>query len=162
MAFVNADDIARALPEDFAGNRDIEAGRMLLSKIDELSSSGSSFALETTLSSRSLAARIRSLRTTGWSFRLVFVWVPTADVSVERVAARVRRGGHHIPEATIRRRYVAGLNNLWALYLPMADEWLIFQNAREEGPRLVANGGSGREPIVYDPDVWAIMKTSAP
>jgi len=158
MPFVNADEIAKTLPDHFSGNRDLEAGRLLLARVEELSAANTSFALETTLSNRSLAARIRRLRAKGWSFRLIFVWVPSAETSILRVAARVRRGGHHIPEETIRRRYAAGLKNLTETYLPLADSWLVYQNAEEQGPQIVATGGPGRETAVYDAQTWATIK----
>lgn len=75
-------------------------------------------------------------------------------MSIQRVAERVRRGGHDIPEETIRRRYRSGLHNFFALYLPLADEWGLYHNLTPEGPELIARGVPGQSPYVALPDVW--------
>ena len=96
--------------------------------------------METTLASRSLAPRIARLRRSGYEFRLVFLFVPNADFSVERVAGRVRQGGHHIPEETIRRRYMAGIKNFFALYRPLADSWAVHDTTKIGCPAVIARG----------------------
>ena len=109
VPFLNADNIARTLAPAPGQNADLAAGRLLLARIDEAVQAKTSFALETNLANRTLATRIPRWQEAGYTVSLVFVWLPSVDLAVERVAARVRTGGHHIPEATIRRRYKAGL-----------------------------------------------------
>jgi predicted ABC-type ATPase len=116
MAFLNADEVAKGLPGYPSPAVDIQAGRIILEEMDEHERRSESFAVETTLATRSLASRIVRLRRSGYRFHLVFVWSPSADFSVQRVASRVRSGGHHIPEETIRRRYIAGIKNFVHLY----------------------------------------------
>jgi predicted ABC-type ATPase len=41
----------------------------------------------------------------------------------------VREGGHNIPEDVIERRYVAGIRNLFDIYLEIVDEVMIFDNS---------------------------------
>ena len=154
MPFVNADEIAKTLPASSA-NPELEAGRLLLERINDLSQSRKSFALETTLASRSLAPRITQMQKVGYQFRLLFLWLPSADLARARVAARVRRGGHDIPTATIDRRFEAGLRNFFALYQPLADEWFVFDNTQIALPRLIARGGRQKETTVNDADLWA-------
>ena len=89
MPFVNADEIAKTLPADFSGNAELEAGRLLIERVNHLSAGRKSFALETTLASRSLAPRIANLQKQGYKFRLLFSWLPHADLARARVAARV-------------------------------------------------------------------------
>jgi predicted ABC-type ATPase len=118
--FVNADAIAQGLssfaPEEVA----IEAGRVMLHRLEELAAQRVSFAFETTLASRSFAPKLRNLQGNGYEFHLFFLWLPSPEMAIARVADRVRAGGHNVPEPTIRRRYAAGLRNLRTLYLPLA------------------------------------------
>jgi predicted ABC-type ATPase len=109
--FVNADEIARGLsgfaPEGVA----FEAGRIMLHRIRELAAEGADFAFETTLASRHYAGRIKNWKASGYQFHLMFLWLPSAEMAISRVKDRVRRGGHHIPDDTVRNRYRAGLKN---------------------------------------------------
>ncbi len=158
MAFVNADEIARDLPAEVSGNRDMEAGRLLLRRLDELSEAKQSFAVETTLASRSLAPRIARLRAErGYTFDLFFIWSPSPDFSILRVASRVRAGGHHVPEEVIRRRYIAGLRNFFDLYRPLADRWRVYRNVRVGERALVASGSATGKINVYERALWSAI-----
>jgi predicted ABC-type ATPase len=97
LPFLNADEIAKTLPDD-TGNKEIESGRELLRRLNSLVAKRRSFAVETTLSSRSLAPKIVYLKELGYRFQLVFLCLPEPELAIERVASRVRRGGHDIPE----------------------------------------------------------------
>ena len=138
--FLNADEIAKGLPGLATPARDVQAGRLLLHQLDELEARQADIAVETTLSSRTLAPRIARLQNAGYRFYLFFFWLPNADMAVARVAERVRRGGHDIPEPTIRRRYVAGLRNFFSLYRPLANTWRMYDNTRAGEPGLIAKG----------------------
>jgi predicted ABC-type ATPase len=113
--FVNADAIARGLsafnPEAVA----VEAGRLMLARLKTLAEMRADFAFETTLSGRTFAPWLRELRAAGYRSHLVVLMLPNADLSVARVADRAHRGGHHVPEAVVRRRYAAGLANFSTL-----------------------------------------------
>ena len=103
--FVKADSIAQGLsvlrPETVA----LAAGRVMLARLEALAAARKSFAFETTLASRSFAPRLRSLQGRGFRVHLAFLALPEADLAVARVADRVRRGGHDVPEPVIRRRF---------------------------------------------------------
>jgi len=163
MPFLNADEIARALPADYEGNRELESGRQLLRRMDSLAAEGRSFAVETTLASRSLAPRLRDLQSAGYTVSLFFFFVPTPDLCVERVASRVRRGGHDIPEPTIRRRFNAGLQNFLNIYAPLADEWRVLQNTDTEAnsPLLIAEKSFSKAINIKEPKVWSQLRTIA-
>ena len=95
--FVNADTIAQGLSA-FAQDRvAFQAGRIMLKRLSELAAARASFAFETTLASRSYAPWLTELRATGYKVHLVFLWLPSADEAVARVAERVRAGGHDVP-----------------------------------------------------------------
>ena len=106
--FVNADVIARGLSAFEPDRVAIAAGRIMLARLDELAAQRVDFAFETTLATRSFAPWLLGLTLSGYDVHLFFLWLSSADLAVARVADRVRAGGHHVPEAVVRRRYSAG------------------------------------------------------
>ena len=78
--------------------------------------------------------------------------------AVARVAERVRMGGHDVPEETIRRRYNKGIENFFRLYRPLSDTWRMYNNSVRSGPRIVADGGTGRREAIYDPATWSMIR----
>jgi len=155
VPYINADEIAKdltGLPDD--ARRDFEASRRLLSDWDRYAAESASFAIETTLASRSLAPKIRKLKEIGYLFLLYFFWLPSPDLAVARVEERVRMGGHHIPEDVIRRRYQAGIRNFFEIFRPIADQWLLHSNVEPGQPVLIAEGRSNGQTTVADNHIW--------
>jgi predicted ABC-type ATPase len=156
--FVNADLMAAGIspfrPESVA----LQAGRLMLERLRILADSQVDFALESTLASRSFAPFLRSCRERGYSVHLLYVWLSSQQLAVERVAARVLAGGHNIPEETILRRYEAGRRNFANLYLPLADKWRVFDNTQK--PVLVAEGERNGNRNIYDAAVWNAINAS--
>ncbi len=150
--FVNADFIAQGLVGFAPERAAVAAGRLLLHRIRELAAAGSEFAFETTLASRTFAPWFRSLQRRGYEVLLVFVWVPSPELSISRVAMRVAAGGHHVPEAIIRRRFQRSIANFHRLYLPVVDRWWCYDN-RLPAPRLVARGVQGHAEVLV-PETW--------
>jgi len=152
--FVNADTIAQGLsafdPEGVA----IDAARVMLTRMHELADEQADFAFETTLSSRTFASWLADLRKTGYQIHVIFLWLPSEDLALERVAARVRMGGHDVPEGVVRRRYRSGLRNFLDLYRPLADTWLLYDNSQVTGPRLVAMGSGAQITQLEDEATW--------
>ena len=140
IAFLNADEIAKNLPAAPSPARDMQAGRLLLARLDELQSQRQDIAIETTLASRTLAPRLKRLQGEGYRVYLYFFWLPSPEMAVRRVAQRVSSGGHDIPEPVIRRRYEAGLNHFFTLYRPIANSWRLYDNTRIGSPALIAKG----------------------
>jgi len=158
MAFLNADEIAKGIEGYPSQSADIQAGRILLTQMDDLEVRRCDFAVETTLASRSLAPRIARLRTLGYRFRLAFAFLPDPELAVLRVAGRVQQGGHHIPEETIRRRYRAGIKNFFGLYQPLADKWSVYDTSQPFPLRIIAEGTLGQGDDVEDPVLWRLMR----
>ena len=131
----------------------MEAGRVMLQRLHHLTEQRANVAFESTLASRTLAPWIRGLLQTGYLFHLCYFWLPSADVSVERVQRRVRLGGHNVPEETIRRRYESGLRNFFELYKPIATTWRFFDNQQDFGPKLIAEWRPPDETI-HDIELW--------
>ncbi len=156
--FVNADIIAHGLSGFRPDQAGLAAGRIMLDRLRELARQRSSFAFETTLASRTFAPWIADLLRTGYQFHLVFLWLPTADLAVARVAARVQAGGHDVPEETIRRRYEAGLLNFFRLYRPMTTTWQLCDNSVSDNPKLIASGEAALTRFVVDSSAWEPIK----
>ena len=147
--FVNADEIARGLspfnPESVA----IEAGRLMLKRISELLQRNESFSIETTLSTRSYFRLVEKAHSQGYDVTLLYFWLKSPQQAIERVAERVAKGGHDIPKDIIVRRYWEGLDNLFKIYMPIVDTWILVNNS--ETPRsIVATGGKDQKTIIKD------------
>lgn len=141
--FLNADLIARGLAPFAPETQNLRAGRLLLERIDELSSQKATFAFETTLSGRTYVNILSKMKAAGYRVALFFLWLPSADVAVERVAQRVRQGGHGVAEQDIRRRVESGLQNFFHRYRPLADTWR-FYDASQMPPKLIAGEEGGK------------------
>ena len=138
--FVNADEIARGLSPFNPNSMAIEAGKLMLKRIKELLGRDESFAIETTLATRSYVNLVHQAQAKGYKVTLVFFWLHTPELALQRIAERVKNGGHDIPNTTARRRYIAGINNLFNLYAPEVDCWMIYDIS--DNPRIaVAQGG---------------------
>lgn len=151
--YVNADEIAKGLspfnPESVA----IQAGRLMLQRLETLSNAGADFAFESTLSARNYTRFLRTCKTKGYIINLIYFWLQSPELAIERVKRRVESGGHNIPEETIRRRYERGRINLIELYLPLCDSWMIYDNSYSQ-PQLIAAGNIQQEPIIFLPETW--------
>lgn len=126
--FVNADEIAQGLspfnPESVA----IEAGKLMLQRIQLLLSLNKTFAIETTLATRSYAGLVKKAKSQGYRVVLLFFWLPSPEMAINRVAKRVKEGGHNIPTETIIRRYWLGLQNFFEIFMPIVDLWIFYEN----------------------------------
>lgn len=158
--FVNADEIARGLSPFQPEKVSIEAGRIMLRRIDELIEQKQDFAFETTLSTRSFVILCNRAKQRGYSVCLTFLWLDSPELAIERVKQRVSTGGHDIPYDTIVRRYKTGLKNFVTLYKDIVDFWLLFDNSETE-QELIAEGKLGKLPIVYNDKKWLIIQSYA-
>ena len=131
--FLNADEIQHEAP---AFAHPVSAGREVLKRMAALERAGRSFAVETTLASSSYAHRLEKWARLGYRTTLHFIELPSADYAVERVAQRVAAGGHGIPEADIRRRFVRGLRLFEEVFKPLPDRWYHWLSD-EKGLHLV-------------------------
>lgn len=156
--FVNADEIAKGLspfqPEKVA----FEAGRIMLSRIDELFRSNENFAFETTLATKSYKQKVLKAKKKGYNTTLLFFWLKNPELAKERVKTRVKEGGHNIPMDIIERRYYNGITNLFNIYLPILDQVLIFDNS--EGKHiLIAEKNINEEILIYQEEKFNELKS---
>jgi predicted ABC-type ATPase len=152
--FVNADTLAQGLsafrPQDVA----IEAGRITLARLDALEAQWKSFAFEATLPSQGLARRMDRLESHGYLVHIVYLWLPTVDLALARVAERVRAGGHDVPVDAVRRRFDRGRVNFFTIYRRLADAWRLYDATPITGPALVATGGAGLLTRIRRRETW--------
>ncbi len=130
--FINADLIAAGLAPFAPETAALKAGRLMLEEIAQCARRGDSFAFETTLSGLGYLRHIAGWRAQGYRVSLFFLTLPNAETAIARVAARVRQGGHDIPEPVIRRRFVMGWNNFQRRYKQAVDDWALYDNAGAE------------------------------
>ena len=155
--FVNADEIARGLSPFNAESVAIEAGKLMLLRIEELLKEDVTFAIETTLATRSYVNLVKRAQRQGYRVNVLYFWLSSPELAMKRVAERVSKGGHDIPEEIIRRRYTAGINNLFKLFLPVVDYWAIFDNSATPR-RIVATGGRKSETVTMEEELLRTIK----
>ncbi len=151
--FVNADNIAAGLspfnPESVA----LEAGRLMLERIQKLINENLSFAIETTLATKSYVSLIHNVQQKGYNVTLLYFWLDSPETAFKRVAKRVKEGGHNIPQDVIKRRYYRGIDNLIKLYIPVCDEWTIVNNMHWP-PQVVVQFEPEIGKSVIISDIW--------
>lgn len=159
--YVNADPIALGLSGFDPASVSFEAGRVMLTRLKSLVLERQTFALESTLAGKSYARWLNQVRRQDYGVQLIFLWLRTPDLAVQRVAERVRDGGHDVPEEVIRRRYFAGLRNFWTLYQPLVDAWAVFDNS-EGACHTVARGNREVQLLIYDKLSWIRFSGTRP
>ena len=153
--FVNADNIAYGLSPFDVESVAIEAARIMLQRINELLLSGEDFAIETTLTSRSYVSFISKAKEYGYTVSLIYIWLNSPELAIQRVAERVKNGGHNIPANVIERRYFRGIRNLFELFIPICDYWTIADNTY--GELLQVASKREIENIVEYPELWSTI-----
>ncbi len=141
--FLNADLIAAGLSPFAPETQNLRAGRLLLERIGELADQRADFGFETTLSGRTYVKLLLDMKANGYRGVLFFLWLPSADMAVARVENRVEEGGHGVPAEDVRRRYQAGVRNLFRLYRPILNRWWLYDASRLP-PKLIATERDGR------------------
>ena len=151
--FINADFIARGLSPIDPALSAIEAGRIMLKRIDEAIDKRESFAFETTLSSRIFANLISKCRKTGYQILVLYISLSSPELAISRVSARVLKGGHFVPEETVERRFYRGLQNFFKIYIPLCDYWILGDNSGTY-PELIAQKEPASNEIFYNKQAY--------
>ena|SRR5688572_5593278 len=157
VEFVNADEIARGLSPFNPSGVAFQAGRIMLGRLEQLIEGSQNFSFETTLSGMAYINLIKKAKEKGYGVTFFFVYLNSVNLAKERVAIRVSKGGHTIPEDVIERRYYKGLRN-FALYAAEADDWYIYDNSGDSY-ELVAKSIGGEEKVINF-DVFKIIQAN--
>lgn len=145
--FVNADLIAQGLSPFSPRAAAIKAGRLVLEQIHNLADKNVDFAFETTLSGKSYVSFLNELKEKSYSINIFFLWIPNAELALNRIKDRVASGGHDVAAVDVKRRFHRGIDNFFKYYKPLSDTWLLFNNA-DVTPRLIAREKDGRTEII--------------
>ncbi len=155
--FVNADNIASGLSPFQPESVSFEAGKMLLERIDKLIEMNIDFAIETTLSGRNYFVKTRRWQKRGYKIILVFFWLRSPLLALERIKSRVSMGGHSVPDKIVLERYHKGLKNLFNHFIPLCDSWFIIDNS-DSKPLMIAEGRKAVDLVVYNKQIWFSLK----
>ena len=154
--FINADIIAAAInpanPELVA----MKAGRIMLEQIQQRLAAKETFAIETTLATRSYLNLVKQAQLLGYEVRLLFYYLPSAEMAKERVKLRVSKGGHNIPSDVIERRYILGIKYFFE-YITLVDRWHIYEN-HQAPPVKIAEGERDKFENIINFDLWEKLK----
>ena len=127
--FVNADLLAAGLSPLRPDLAALAASRLFLAELDRLAKARLDFAFESTLSGVICLSRIRRWKAAGYRIEIIFLKLPSPQLALRRVAARVKQGGHDVPRADVLRRFDRGWRNFQAIYKPLADAWKVYDNS---------------------------------
>ena len=156
--FVNSDEFAKSLSPFNPASASVTASRYMLMKINYLLDRNADFCVETTLATRSLVKIIEEAQRRGYEVMILYFWLNSPELAIQRVRDRVASGGHHIPDPVIRRRYVMGLQYFFETYIPVSDRWVLADNSRT--PFTVVAEGSRQLMYIKDNEkyrtIWNI------
>ena len=157
LTFVNADMIAQELEPDPSNRRAMfDAGRIFFQRINRLVDDNTPFAIETTLSGKYITKMIERLKKENYQVKMVYIFVETPLLSIERIKIRVLNGGHHVPDDDVIRRYTRSKINFWNLYRPLVDSWEIYDNSGKLF--LPVCIGKGLDYIIIDNEMFETFR----
>jgi len=146
-SYLGADAIAENIAPNHVEEVKVQAGREFFKQMADLIAESKNFVVESTLSGLGFQHIIHRLNQAGYTITILFVYLETPEVCVERVKERVLKGGHDVPAVDIKRRFYRSKNNFWHRYKNLAHYWHIFYN--NEGFIEVA-AGEGSQLTVTD------------
>jgi predicted ABC-type ATPase len=146
LNFVNADLIASGLAPFLPEGAAVKSGKLMLEEIENYRRLKVDFAFETTLAGRTYLKLLKEMRDEGYQIHIFFLWLQSPELALGRVKERVSMGGHDVPGQTIRRRFDRGLYNLFHLYQPLLDSWILFDNSGDL-PVVIAKETEGTKAV---------------
>lgn len=158
--FVNSDEFAKGLSPFDPSKAAIQASRFMLMKIRYLLKKQQDFAIETTLATRTLLKTVRMAQSAGYTVTLLYFWLNSPELAIERVRARVEAGGHNIPEETIRRRYQVGIYYFFTHYAPVCERWILADNSQIPF-RVIAEGSKDELINIKDEEIYTKIRSIA-
>lgn len=141
LNFLNADLIAQGLSPLNSQAAAIKAGRVLGEEFRTFIGKRETFAFESTLSGKTYIGLLKNAKLRGFQIYLHYLWLPTPAIAIARVRERVKKGGHDVPEADVRRRFNRSLHHFIHDYILLADRWAVWNN-QTSPPRLIAESGT--------------------
>ena len=158
--FVNSDEFAKGLSPFDPSKASIQASRYMSMKIRYLLKRNQDFAIETTLATRTLLKTVKMAQEAGYTVTLLYFWLNSPELAIERVRARVSTGGHDIPEETIRRRYKVGIDYFFYYYAPICERWILADNSQIPF-RVIAEGAKSETINIKDQQAYSLIRNMA-
>lgn len=161
LEFLNADEMAKGLSPLNPTSVRIQASRLLLERANLFIKNKVSFGFESTLAAGTPAKLMHQAKENGFQVVLLYFWLSSPDLALERVQQRVLSGGHDIPKTDVLRRYARSMQNLSRLYLPLADFWLVYDNSGSELERIAQGEQETGIINVYNDRTWQQISQGA-
>jgi len=158
--FVNADEIARGISPFQPEKISFLSGRLLLARITELIAQQEDFAFETSLSNLAYGSLIKRAKDHGYHVTLIFLYLQSELIAFRRILGEAKHEGGFISDEIVTRRYKRGIKNLFNLYLPLADHWIVVDNS-DINPEMISSGGRDLDMTVLDEKIWEEIKRKA-
>jgi Uncharacterized protein conserved in bacteria len=155
--FVNADEIAKGLSPFNPESEKIAAGRLMMSRIKKLIGMNGDFAIETTLATKTYRKLIQNAHEIGYNVNLLYFWLNSPELALKRVAERVKNGGHNVEEAVVRRRYIQGIKNLFEIYCPLVDHFILIDNSITPS-EIFAEGDCQEGITIYNKEKYQMIR----
>lgn len=140
LEFLNADEIAKEIAPDAINSVPISAGKVYFKLLNEYLKNNKSFAVESTLSGKNIERIIEKAKEKNYKIILIYTFLQSCTICIERVRKRVENGGHNVPEDAIIRRYYKSIVKFWDEYRFIVDEWTMFYNGYDYAPVIVSFG----------------------
>lgn len=141
--YLSADAIAAELsPNDWQKVK-VKAGKLFLQKLEQLSKIGNSIVVESTLAGLSFRKIIQDLKLAGYEISIVFVFLDNPDICIARIKERVLKGGHHVPDEDVKRRFYRSIRNFWSVYKKLVDYWSLFYNSNDSFQEVAVGESNG-------------------
>ena len=154
--FVNSDEFAKGLSPFQPEKASIQASRYMITKIRYLLKRQRDFGIETTLATRTILKTVKMAQEAGYTVTLLYFWLKSPELAIERVKARVEAGGHNIPEETIRRRYIVGIDYFFHDYAPICERWILADNSQIPF-RVIAEGSKDEVINIRDEETYNVI-----
>ena len=136
--FLNADEIAKGLSAENPSAKKISAGKLFFQRLNEAVVQNKSLLIESTLSGRYLQKLLETWQKQNYQITIIFLFAESFEILIERIAERVKKGGHFVPDEDVRRRFVRGKQNFWNVYKNLADSWSLFYNTNDSFKKIAA------------------------
>jgi predicted ABC-type ATPase len=150
--FLNADEIAKSLSAENPQNKKISAGKLFFQKLNEAIRNKKSLLIESTLSGRYLEKFLKKVKGESYKVQIIFLFADSPEILIERIAERVKKGGHFVADEDVRRRFFRGKENFWQNYKDLADSWSLVYNSESAFHEVALS--EGRKIEIFDENLY--------
>lgn len=154
--FLNADEIAKSLSAENPEKKKISAGKLFFKKLNDAVQNDKSLLIESTLAGRYLQKFIKNLKSENYKITIIFLFADSLEILIERIAERVKKGGHFVADEDVKRRLIRGRRNFWQIYRNLATRWSLVYNSDRNFQEVAF--GEKAEFLVTDENLFQVFK----